>query len=330
MTQKQAEFYPFYDPYREGDTLTYGSKAGISLGIGALYLLFQYYSLQDKAVFFPQYCWILGIIISTATMALYLATDVFRRSLAVMREIETSQTSSVDREVSLTVISEWVSDTRYLLAGIGFATANTTVAHLLGVPTEFHESVFSLVMMYTGFFLAGFTCGMGMLGIIIVIVLYLEFAPTLKDSLDPNNPDGTGGIKKLGDSLWIFAGLIGSVAILVAIYLFGVSWVYAYKGYVQVIFIFWVGLPFIVAISVVLIPGLAVRRQVSSFKQHKSKQLKQEKSKLYSDYKNFDVDEDEVIIAEKRELSERLMKIQDELDNIRAMRNSHIDGKDKD
>ncbi len=330
MNRKQIDFYPFYDPYRQGDTLSYSSKAGISLGIGAVYLLFQYYSLQDKTIFFTQYCWILGVIISTATMALYLATDVFRRSLSVMREIETSQDEVLDREVSLNVISEWATNTRYLLAGFGFAAANTTIAHLLGVPMEFHESIFSLFMMYAGFFLAGFSCGMGMLGILIVIVLYLKFAPTLQDSLDPNNPDGTGGIKKLGDSLWVFGGLIGAIAILVAIYLFGVSWVYAYKGYVQVIFIFWIALPFIVAISVVLIPGLAVRSQVTSYKQSKSKQLKQEKSKIYSDYKSFGVNEDEVIIAEKKQLSEKLTKIQDELDNIRAMRNSHIDGKDKD
>jgi hypothetical protein len=79
-----------------------------------------------------------------------------------------------------------------------------------------------------------------------------------------------------------------------------------------------------------VIPGLAVRRQVANFKSKKLKELKQEKSKIYSDYKSFGVNEDEIIITEKKKLNERMTKIQDELDSIRAMRNPHIDGKDKD
>ena len=81
MESKHTEFYPFYDSlYKEG-TISYATKIGISLGFGTFYILLQYFSLPDKIVFFQQYCWILGVIISTSIMALYIATDVFRRSL---------------------------------------------------------------------------------------------------------------------------------------------------------------------------------------------------------------------------------------------------------
>ena len=168
---------------------------------------------------------------------------------------------------------------------------------------------------------------MGLLAITAVIVLYLKFALTLQYILDPNDPDGNGGIKKLGDSLWFFGGLIGAVGVLVSIYMFGISWVFMHKRYVQFIFLFWVSLPYVLAVSIVLIPGLAVRRQVSYFKSYKSGQLKHEEMKLYSSYKQFESKEDEEIIAEKKQLGEKLERIQSELESLKKMRNSHIDGK---
>lgn len=321
---QKSNFYPFYDPYSDGGGLGYGSKLGISLGLGAAYALLQYYSLPDKMVFFSENCWILALIVSTSCFALYVATDVFRNNLKIMRNIEGGSS------VGLQVVNEWMNDKWLLLAGFVFGTANTTVGHLLGVPSVFFESSSSLVMVYFGFFLGGFTSGMGLLAITAVIVLYLKFAPSLQYTLNPSDPDGNGGIKKLGDSLWFFGGLIGAVGVLVSIHMFGVSWTYMHKQYVQFIFLFWVSLPFVLAVSIVLIPGLAVRRQVSNFKSYKSGQLKQEKVKLYSSYRQFESKDDEEIISEKKELGKKLERIQHELETLKKMRNSHIDGKNSD
>jgi hypothetical protein len=52
--------------------------------------------------------------------------------------------------------------------------------------------------------------------------------------------------------------------------------------------------------------------------------------KLYSSYRQFESKEDEEIISEKRELGEKLERIQHELETLKRMRNSHIDGKDSD
>jgi len=320
----KSNFYPFYDPYNNSGGLGYGSKVGISLGFGAGYALLQYYSLPDKMIFFSEYCWILALIISTSSFALYVATDVFRNNLNAMRKIEGKYAAS------LKVVDEWMSDKWLLFAGFAFGTANTTVGHLLGVPSVFFESTSSLVMIYFGFFLAGFASGMGLLAITALIVLYLKFAPSLQYTLDPNDPDGNGGIKNLGDSLWLFGGLIGAVGILVSIHLFGVSWTFMHKQYVQFVFLFWVSLPYVLAVSIVLIPSLAVRRQVSYFKSYKSGQLKREKVKLYTSYKQFESKEDEDIISEKKELGEKLERVQNELETLKKMRNSPIDGKSSD
>lgn len=74
-----------------------------------------------------------------------------------------------------------------------------------------------------------------------------------------------------------------------------------------------------------LIPGLALNRQVSYFKVYKAKQLQQQKSKLYSSFKQFDIKEDSAIIEEKKELSDKLNRVQDELAKLKKMRTSHID-----
>ncbi|MCH7816043.1 MAG: hypothetical protein IIC60_05685 [Proteobacteria bacterium] len=319
MNLKNSDFYPFFDPYRDGNTLGYTSKLGIALGFGAFYMLLQYYALPDKTVFFKQYCWILGIIISTALMALYIATDLFRRSVAIMNELEG------DKLVSSLIIKDWMNDKRYLMAGFGFATLTIGVSHLFGVPADLHATSFSLAMIYVGFFLSGFTCGLGLQGIVSIIVMYLKFAPNLQHSLDPNDPDGNGGIKKLGDALWFFGMLIGAVGILISIYMFGVQWANVYKDYVRIIFLMWLSLPYIIAISVVLIPGLAVRRQVDYYKSYATNQLKQEKARLYTSFKQFDQQEDDAIITQKKELNEKLIRIQKKMENLRKMRKSHID-----
>jgi len=231
-----------------------------------------------------------------------------------------------DYPISRDVLENWVSDKRHLMAGLGFATVNTSIAHSLGVPAVFQTDPLALTVIHVGFFLAGFSAGIGLLAIIAVIALYLKLAPNLHYSLDANNPDGNGGIKKLGDSLWFFAMLIGAVAVLVSIYMFGVRWVYIYKPHMQLIFILWVALPYLAAISVVLIPGLVVRRQVMSFKNYRSEQLNKEKAEAYSAFKQFSEKTDDEIIDEKKELSKKLNSIQDELKKLKKMRNSHLDG----
>ena len=317
--QHTSSFHPFFDPLIDGQQLSWGKKVSIAVALGAAYLLLQYYSLSDKMDYFTHCCWILGTIISTAVLALYISAEIFRRTLVTIYQLE-SGAATCER-----IIHDWLSNRFYLIAGFSFATTNTTVGHVLGVPAEFYETPIALSSIYIGMFAAGFAAGMGILGIIAIILLYLRFAPNLLHALDPLSPDGTGGIKKLGDTLWFFGALSGLVGVLVSIYMFRVQWTNMHTDFVQMVFLFWISLPYLFAVSIVLIPGLAVRRHVSYYKRYKVRQLKREKAKLYSAYKKFDAMEDDALISEKKELKERLIRIQDELDRLKLMRNSHLD-----
>lgn len=322
MTIKTTEFYPFYDPSRDSGSLGFSSKAAISLAIGSIYIVAQYFATADSSDFFAQYSWVLGAAISTAIMCLYIATDVFRVSLGIVNKFEGND------QLSSHIVSHWLSDYYYGLAGLFLGSANVGVAHLLGIPTEFHSTALSLSVMYFGLFIAGFTAGLGVLAIFAVIALYLKLAPNLQHALDPNDPDGNGGIKKLGDSLWVFAMLIAAVGVLVSVYLFGVKWQHMDLAYVRGIFLIWLSLPYLAAISIVLIPGLAVRRHVSHYKAHRETQLKRTKAELYSSFKEFENSDDKSIINSKKEISEKLTNINDEMEKLRKMRNSHIDSAD--
>ena len=321
METKSTVFYPFYDPYRNGNMLSMPAKVGISLVFGMGYILVQYLAMPAKSVFFEQSIWVLGAIISTSIMALYAATMAFRKSLDTINRIEGTG------RLSRGIVEVWLQDGRFLMAGAGFATVNIVVGHLLGVPTDFHSSVPALTMIYVGFFLSGFFSGMGLLSIISVIVLHLRFAPHIQHALNPDSPDGSGGIGSLGDTLWFFASLIGAVGVLVSVFLVNVEWSYMYKGYAQVLFLLWLALPYTLAVSIVLVPGLAVRRQVRDYKSFREKQLKEEEMRLFNSFKEFEEAPDEEIIATKREINERLENIQTQMDKLRKMRNSHIDSK---
>ena len=298
------------------------AKVSISLSVGLVYILAFFLVIPDKVAFFEQSYWVLGAIMSTCIMALYAATMAFRKCLAVVDKFQSH--SAMGQEI----VERWMSDSRFMLAGAGFATLNTLVGHLLGLPVVVHESIAALIMMYVGFFVSGFLAGIGLLSIAAVIVLVLRIAPSLQHSLNPEDPDGAGGIGTLGDSLWFFALLIGAVGVLVSIFLVNVRWSFMYKAYVQMIYLIWLALPYVLAVSIVLVPGLAVRRQVREYKAYRAKQLKKEQAELYSSYKEFASAEDDEIITAKRELNERMNNIEEQMEKLRKMRNSHIDAKD--
>ncbi len=314
-----SEFSPFYDPRDKGTPLTVGGKVFISLAVGSFYIFIQYLVMPDKSAFFSQYCWVLGVIISTCLMALYVSTDVFRSNL------ETIDALQGNSKLSGHIVQFWLNNSRFLVAGLSVATANTLVAHLLGIPGELHASPLALLVMYLGYFGSGFTAGMGLLAIFSVIVLYLKLAPELERSLDSETLDIASSLKQLSNSLWFFAILASMVGVLVSLYLFAVDWQLMHTPLAKSLFLFWISLPYLVAVSIVLIPSLVVGRQVSYFKTYRIDQLKQEKAKLHLWLKRFEVSDDESIIKRHREITEKLESLNTKIRKLEKLRSHNFD-----
>ncbi|MEQ9210167.1 MAG: hypothetical protein RLN96_10050, partial [Pseudomonadales bacterium] len=202
MSSKAPKFYPFFDPACDGETLSFASKSTIALAMGLLYALLHYFVLDDAMSYFEYNLWIMGVIISTSILALYIAVEVFRRNLEIFSELEGEQA------ISEYMINSWLSDNRFILSGVLFTLFVLGSSISFGIPTAIRPDSASLAVYVIGKLLAGFFSGMGLHGIVSVIVLYLKIAPELQYSLDLSRPDGINGIKKLGDSLWFFAGLV--------------------------------------------------------------------------------------------------------------------------
>lgn len=319
-TIQVPQYNPFFDPIRNGKQLSWFARFGIAIGLGAIYSLLQLLTLQDKAVYLGQYCWVLSIIIASSLAALYVATFVFRQSLQVLVKFEAGTGTTQQ------VISNVLTDRSFLITSLVFATATTAVTHIIGVPVDLHVSSLALIVSYLGYFTAGFCSGLGLWAIFGVISLYLRFAPNLQYSLDPKNPDGNGGIKLLGESLWFFALLIAVIGLLIAGYMFSVDWTNLQSSLARALFLIWLALPFTCAISVVMIPGMAVRRQVDQFRERRLVELKRERASVHAAFKEFDPEGDDEIISGKRELNDRLREIQREMDGLENMRTSPLDG----
>ncbi len=318
-----ATFSPFYDPKKGEAGLSVVGKVAVSLSLGGIYVLAQYFAITDKAVFFNQYCWILGVIISTCLMSLYVSTDIFRSNIEAIDALHGND------QLTRHTINVWLSNHRFLLAGCFWGTCNTLVAHLLGVPGELHATPLSLLIMYLGFFFAGFTAGMGMLAIIAVIRLYVRLAPRLIHSLDSDRLDADASLKQLGDAIWFFATLIALIGVLVSLYMFAVDWQLMQFTSAKIIFLFWISQPYLVAVSIVLIPGLIVRRQISQFKTYRLDQLKKEKTRLYVSLKKFEASDDESIIQRQRDITEKINTLNTKMDKVKKLRSHHIDSSDQ-
>lgn len=323
MNSKPYNFYPFFDPRLYDSTLSWTQKIAISAGLGLSYSLIQYLNLTDKTVFFDQFSWVLSLVITSAMLALYIASAILRDNIILMHE-NSGELNENDRLLNL-----MMANRNYILAGTVFAIMTTGVSISLGIPEDFNAALIPLLSNNLGAVMSGFAAGMGLWGIISVIVLFLKFAPSLQYSLDPDSPDGSGGIKKLGDSLWFFSFLIAAVGLLVSAYMFSVDWTNMQSEMARTLFVTWLAMPYVMAISVVLVPGLAVRRQVNDFKLRREEQLKKARAEAYSSYKEFEPVADDDIIASKKKLEDRLNHIQGQMERLRSMRASPLDSIDK-
>lgn len=318
MTAEPTSFQPFYDRLPQGPR-GFRLRIGMALGSGLAYGVLLHLALSHSAGLIEHQGWILAVILSVAMLSLYIATALFRANLPLVLRLQGRE------PVIHQVVQRWLTDRGYLYAGVGFGALNALVGHVLGIPEELAQSPGSITVLTLGYALVGFTCGMGLFGITGVMVLYLRLAPCLYFSLDPLAPDGAGGIKRLGDALWTFALLTLGVGVLVSAYLLGVEWRHVESGLPRWLLMGWLAMPYVAAVSMVLIPGLAVRRNVMAFKSQRLQELRREHARIYGQLKEFHPQGDHDIISAHQSLTDQLNHIQSQLSRLQSLRDAHLD-----
>ena len=179
---------------------------------------------------------------------------------------------------------------------------NTGIGIFLGVDAVYGS--WSYFIFLWGFFLAGFICGMAVLGIITVLKLMHHYAKNKHLNLDYRAPDTCGGLQFIGNSILKFSIVIILTGVLIASYILFAPW--SHEGFLQgLVKNFWILFPFIMAVSITFSPIHDFSKVLIAFKSKKDielatqiKNLEEEKN----DHNTKEIQEKIESINEQRKL----------------------------
>jgi len=206
-----AQFRPFYEWIPDRFPIPLIVKLMLSGLLGFLFLAPHYMVVQGRVL--DDWSWLLCSIIVTAMICLYYATHTFRSMFSQMNLRLRAEDGSIRDSVYLDPIRQYLSDKKFLSAGLLFAVLNCGVGYLLKIPERGPGDTF-----YLGFFLAGFVCGMAVCGIRGVVVTLTRYLNQGQPKVDYTNPDGCGGFLFLGEALIKFSAVTLVVGVLISLY----------------------------------------------------------------------------------------------------------------
>lgn len=306
-------FSPFYEKRSRKTQLSFTLKLLFSLACGIAYDCLLLAFLNNKTLFYSHKLWLLGLIVGVALLALYLATAAFRRLLPSLCEMDSPTRHCRD------VVKAKLKDNYFLGGGLLFACLNCLVGYSFGVPILYHTDLGTLTILYLGFALAGFVCGMAVWGVIAVVAVCNELALNLQQAIDYRDPDGSGGTGFLGNALVLFGVVTMVVGVLISLFITAMPWQRtAENEWVQLIMWGWIAFPYIVTATVVAVPAMAVGQQLSRYKFIKRRELTEKLRRLEADLQsNLDHEQRPIFKARVEELRE-------DLSALHAMRVSPI------
>src|SRR5438309_1750886 len=149
----------FYEKVTEGLSVPATGKVAISLLLGLLFFLLHYGSVG--AAIFQDFSWFLSILIATAMLTLYYATHTL---MSLMPEIHRL---GADPEKFTHKLQAILTNRNFIATGFFFGGLNCLFGYWFGLP---YDRGLEILTILFGYFLAGFVCGMAVLGIIGSVV----------------------------------------------------------------------------------------------------------------------------------------------------------------
>jgi hypothetical protein len=252
---------PRFTPFYERLTIRFPGRiigeALVSALLGLAFLAVRYASIGDRL--FDDWSWLLSVLITTAMFCLYLATHTLR---AIFPEMDMRLRPHGD-EVYLIPLKRILSDRNFILAGLFFGILNCALGICFGI---LYETRLELITILSGFFLAGFVCGMPVWGIYGICVSITAFARKAKSSLDFTSPDRCGGTLFLGQALVLFSLVTLIVGVLISIYILKLEWKHAEMWWVKPLVWFWVAFPYIMSLVVLVVPAVPINEALNEYK----------------------------------------------------------------
>lgn len=260
----KKDFHPFYERFAEKIGIKIIGKAIFSLLAGLLFFI-PYYMVEYKSAL-HDWSWLLGILISCGLLFLYYATATLRNLFPRWDQHFGEEASEIYLEPLRTILS----DRRLLLAGVLFGFLNMLMGFCFGITVT--ETI-SRVLLYFGFFLAGFACGLPAYGIYGVIVTISAITDGKRFHIDFSSPDRCGGLGFMGDALVKFSSLTLIEGLLIATYIYNARWGNTENGWVQLIMWFWIAFPFILSLLILIAPAVEINNMLDSYKHKQERNL---------------------------------------------------------
>jgi hypothetical protein len=273
-------FSPFYE--RWAKKLGLGAVGKLLLSGGVTLAFFLPYYEYSGAAALQNYSWLLALSISFAPLFLFYATATLNNLLPLLK----SNIEDSDASAFMAPLNSFLRDRNFLLAGLFFGVTNVAMGILFGVdmgdPT-------AAALLFFGFFLAGFVCGLPAMGIFGVVASFRRFTNATRLKLDYTAPDRCGGLSFLGVALVKFSIVTLLEGILIACYILLAEWTRADDSWVQLLMWVWVIFPFLLSLLVLIIPAIDLNLMLSRYRHQQEEALKARCSQLRDKIDEADV-----------------------------------------
>lgn len=273
-----ANIRPFYD--RIADSLGGGvlSRVGISATLGLGFFLLHYASVGIAIV--RDWSWFLAPLIAATMLCVYYATERLRDVIMIL----VAQSSESEGKSALTTAHRILADRNFVLSGVVFGGLNCAMGFGFGLPYAAYATRITILL---GYFVAGFLCGTAVLGIYAVCYLVNTYAPKLQPSLDLTAPDNCGGTLFIGEALIAFSSVTLLIGVLISVYILKTPWSGGDTGEVFILKWFWITLPYILSVIVLLVPAIPLHNELVAYKRGQEAHFK---SRLAQIRKSLDDD----------------------------------------
>jgi hypothetical protein len=264
---REQKFAPFFERMTQkvsADIIT--SRLIVSVLIGLPFLALHYYlpSLGEKGS--GDWSWFLGLLITMAMLCVYYATytleNVFRGMNARLGQAE---------QMDVSLLRRALSDAKFAWSGVVFGLLNCGVGLLLGLP---YNHLGARVAILSGYFLAGFVCGVAVLGICGIFSPIRTFSGKASASFDFTSPDHCAGTGFIGDALIVFSSVTLLVGVMISIYVFETKWQRNGLWWVAFIKGLWIAFPYFCSIFALLTPAVPINEALREYKMKEDIDLK--------------------------------------------------------
>ncbi|HEX7027965.1 MAG TPA: hypothetical protein VF268_12045 [Gammaproteobacteria bacterium] len=275
------DFCPFYEKgiARMGGFV---GKVLFSISLGAAVLAIHYLGI-GKTVF-ENYGWILSIIVLVASLSLFYATHTFRMLLPKLAGcMHTEQQARL-----MSLVASYLSDRRFVISGLVFGCLNSLMGLLFGLP-DVYDSAWKVASILTGYFIAGFVCGLALCGIVGVAKCISAISNNNESLFDYTSHDKCGGTQFIGWALLVFSVVTLIVGVLITLYISFTQWEYKRSAIVNVFYASWIVLPYVASIFVLVVPAISINKSLARYKIEKDKRFAGSITAIFDELERNDV-----------------------------------------